>query len=248
MKRLLYIFIAALLLPVVSWAKLPDEEDILRKIIDRASPYYYPTLLMRYRNLEQLDEEEYHYLYYGYAYNENYKPLASCHAIDDLYSMIATIDTERPTKGDIEQIISICTEAMAFDPFNPTVLNMMVYAYGNCGDKAKEQAYYRHMNGILETIKSSGDGRSDKYPMHIIMFTHATDLVASMGVEHRRAEIISRNVEYIPLTEPRRVPDGKKIKGFYFDYSRIYRNKPEDVTFKKKRTWQFNNLGVKEYK
>jgi hypothetical protein len=58
---------------------------------------------------------------------------------------------------------------------------------------------------------------------------------------------VSRSVEYIELEVPRRVPDGK-IRGFYFDYSRIYRNKPEDVTFNKKRTWQFNNLGPREYK
>ncbi|MBQ1227171.1 MAG: DUF4919 domain-containing protein, partial [Alistipes sp.] len=103
------------------------------------------------------------------------------------------------------------------------------------------------LQGILETIKSSGDGRSEKYPMHILMFSHAVDVVSSMGVASKRAEIVSRNVEYIPLVEPRKVPDGK-IKGFYFDYSRIYRNKPDEVTFKKKRTWQFNNLKPREYK
>lgn len=247
MKRFFQILIVALLLPLISLAKIPDDDDILRKIIDRSSPYYYPTLLERYRNLEQLNEDEYHYLYYGYAFNENYKPLNSCKALDDLILLMTTIDTERPDKEEIAEIISVCEDALMFDPFNPTVLNMLIFAYGNCGDREKEQAYYRHMNGILETIKASGDGRGEKYPMHIIMFSHATDLVASLGVEHRKAEIISRKVEYIPLTEPRRVPDGK-IKGFYFDYSRIYRNKPEDVTFKKKRTWQFNNLGIKEYK
>ena len=167
--------------------------------------------------------------------------------MDDLYGLMAIIDTERPDKKDIEQIIMACNRAMEFDPFNPTVLNFLTYAYGNSGDTEKEQAYFRHMNGILETIKSSGDGRGEKFPMHIIMFSHATDLVASLGVEHRKAQIVSRKVEFIPLVQPRKVPDGK-IKGFYFDYSRIYRNKPDDVTFQKKRTWQFNNLGVREYK
>ena len=158
-----------------------------------------------------------------------------------------TLDTENPDREQMQYIISVCTEAMYTDPFSPTVLNMMIFAHGALGDKAKEEAYFYHLQGILETIKSSGDGRSDKYPMHIIMFSHAVDVVASMGVEAKRAQIISRNVEYIPLVEPRRVPDGK-IKGFYFDYSRIYRNKPDDVTFKRERTWQFNNLGVREYK
>lgn len=245
MKRLILLF--ALLLPLTTWAKIPDEEDILRKTIDSSSPFYYPNLLMRYNNLERLSEEEYHYLYYGYAYHENYKPTATNNAVDELYASMIGLNADRPDSQQIEHIISVCNDAMLIDPFNPTVLNMLVFAYGARADKQKEEAYFYHLQGILETIKSSGDGRSEKYPMHIIMFSHAVDVVSSMGVASKRPEIISRSVEYIPLTEPRRVPDGK-IKGFYFDYSRIYRNKPEDVTFKKNRTWQFNNLGVREYK
>lgn len=236
-----------MLLPIISWAKVPDDDDILRKIIDRSSPYYYSTLMTRYRNLEQLNEEEYHYLYYGYAYHENYKPTATNKAVEDLYASMIGLNADRPDSKQIEYIISVCNEAMMVDPFSPTVLNMLVFAYGSRGDKVREEAYFYHLQGILETIKSSGDGRTEKYPMHIIMFSHAVDVVSSMGVAAKRPEIISRSVEYIPLEEPRRVPDGK-IRGFYFDYSRIYRNKPEDVTFKKKRTWQFNNLGPREYK
>ncbi len=247
MKKLYFLVIMALMLPLLSWAKIPDEEDILRKIIDRSSPYFYTHLMMRYNALEQLTEDDYHYLYYGYAYDQAYKPFATNAALDELYTTMATIDMEHPRKEDLAHIITTCNQAMLIDPFNPTVLNMLVFAYGHSGNKAKEQAYFRHLNGILETIKSSGDGRSEKYPMHIIMFSHAIELMASMGLECRDAQIVSRTCEYIPLVEPRRVPDGK-IKGFYFDYSRIYRNKPEDVTFKKKRTWQFNNLGVREYK
>lgn len=245
MKR--FILALLLLVPAMGWAKIPDEEDIVRKIMDGSSPFYYTNLLMRYNNLERMSDEEYHYLYYGFAYHENYKPMATNNAITDLYASMMSLDTENPDREQMQYIISVCTEAMYNDPFNPTVLNMMIFAHGALGDKVKEEAYYYHLQGVLETIKSSGDGRSDKYPMHIIMFSHAVDVVSSMGVEAKRAEIISRNVEYIPLVEPRKVPDGK-IKGFYFDYSRIYRNKPDDVTFKRERTWQFNNLGVREYK
>ena len=245
MKRLIIALL--LLLPALSWAKIPDEEDILRKIMDGKSPYYYANLQMRYNNLEQLTDEDYHYLYYGYAYHENYKPTATNAAVDDLYASMIGLDVDNPDQKQVDYIISICNDAMLVDPFNPTTLNMLVFAYGARGDKAKEEAYFRHLQGVLGTIMSSGDGRSEKYPMHIIMFSHAVDVVAAMGVDAKRAEIISRNVEYIPLVEPRKVPDGR-IRGYYFDYSRIYRNKPDEVTFKKKRTWQFNNLGVREYK
>jgi hypothetical protein len=51
-------------------------------------------------------------------------------------------------------------------------------------------------------------------------------------------------VEYIPLMKKTH----DKIKGYYFDYSRIYKNKPDDVTFQRDRTWQFNNLKPREYR
>ena len=55
---------------------VPDNEDILRRTIDSDSPYWLPRLLGRYLNGgEGLTDEEYHYLYYGYTYHENYKPV-----------------------------------------------------------------------------------------------------------------------------------------------------------------------------
>jgi hypothetical protein len=48
----------------------------------------------------------------------------------------------------------------------------------------------------------------------------------------------------VPLTKK----SEDKIKGFYFDYSRVYRNKPDEVIIKRDRTWQFNNLKPQEYK
>lgn len=246
MKRLLIAFM--LIVPFIALAKIPDEEDIKRKIFDPESKYYYTNLMMRYNNLERLNDEEYHYLYYGYAYHELYKPTASNPSADELYASLAGLNTENPDQQQVEEILTYCNRALEHDPFNPTMLNLLVFAYGTLGDKAKEQAYFYHLQGIMETIKTSGDGRSEKYPMHILMFSHAIDVVTSMGLETRRPRIISRTVEIVPLAVPHEVPDGKKIRGYYFDYSRIYRNRPDGATFKRERTWQFNNLGVKEYK
>ena len=246
MKRLLLAFM--LILPLIGSAKIPDEEDIRRKIFDPTSKFYYINLMMRYNNLERLNDDEYHYLYYGFAFQENYKPTASNPSADELYASLAGLNTENPDQRQLEEIVIFCNRALEQDPFSPTILNLLVYAYGTMGDKEKEKAYFYHLNGVMETIKTSGDGRSEKYPMHILMFSHAIDVVNSMGLQSRRPQIISRSVEMVPLVTPHEVPDGKKIRGYYFDYSRIYRNKPEGATFKRERTWQFNNLGVKEYK
>ncbi|MDE5815710.1 MAG: DUF4919 domain-containing protein, partial [Alistipes sp.] len=81
----------------------------------------------------------------------------------------------------------------------------------------------------------------------ILMFDHALDVLAAEGLAYDKSRVVSRTVEFVPLSAPY-VVDGKKRKGFYFDFSRIYWNKPEGYTYKRDRTWQFNNLKPREYK
>jgi hypothetical protein len=132
---------------------------------------------------------------------------------------------------------------MESDPFSPKLLNIMAYAYGTSGDKAREKIYADHLAAILKVIESSGTGAKEKEAMHIIMFSHGIDLIASKGWGSRKGKIISREVEFVPFD----IPKGK-LKGYYFDYSRIYWNKPEGYTFERERTWQFNNLKPRQYK
>ena len=121
---------------------------------------------------------------------------------------------------------------------------MLAFAYGALGDAEREKQYFNHLNGVLSTIESSGTGLKESSPWHILMFSHAYDLLASKGYQYGQSKIISRNVEYVPLTKK----SEDKVKGFYFDYSRVYRNKPDEVVIKRDRTWQFNNLKPQEYK
>ncbi len=245
MKRLLLLLF---LLPMVALGKVPVEDDITTKILNPESEFYYPNLYMRFKSGDlTLSEEDYHYLYYGFAYHEDYRPLESNDAFDKLLLLASYIDPEKPEIATLEQIIIAIEEASVRDPFSPQILNLKAFAYGALGNTTQEQIAYEQMRHIMRTIESSGDGLSQKTPCHIIMFDHALSLMASYGLEHQRAKIISRSVEYIPLLEPRIIMQ-KKIKGYYFDYSRIYRNKPEGYVFKRERTWQFNNLPPRQYK
>ncbi|MBE6176845.1 MAG: DUF4919 domain-containing protein [Rikenellaceae bacterium] len=224
---------------------LPDEDDILDKTLATSSPYYYTNLMLKYRNgTEPLSDMEYYYLYYGYAYQEGYRPFVKNNALDDMLTVMASINPERPTVGQLERVIEYGIEAMELDPFNPKVLNIMAFAYGALDDPERERLYYDHLNGILRAIESSGTGLKEESPWHVLMFSHAYDVVAAKGYAYNEARIISRTTEFVPLVRK----TGNKIKGFYFDYSRVYRNKPDDVVLKRDRTWQFNNLAPREYK
>lgn len=224
---------------------IPDEDDIIHQTLSTSSPYYYTNLMLKYRNgTEPLTDLEYHYLYYGFMYQEDYRPFAENVALDRMLMVMAGINPDQPTVGQLEALIENGIAAMEVDPFNPKVLNMMAYAYGALEDAHREQLYYNHLNGILSTIERSGTGLKEGDRWHVLMFSHAYDLLASKGYSYNENRIISREAMFVPIAQRPK----ERIKGFYFDYSRIYRNKPDDVTFKRERTWQFNNLKPQEYK
>ena len=224
-------------------AKTPDNDRIFAAINNVDSPLYYPNLMLRYREGKPMTEEEYHHLYYGYAFQPSYKPLEVNQSMNRVQEIMARISIDTPSVHDIDELIAAGVAAMEHDPFSPTLLNILVYAYGASGDKVRELAYSEHLNGILRCIEQSGDGLKEKSPMHIIMFSHGTDLIASKGIQYRKGQIMSRTVEFVPFDYTR-----NKVKGYYFDYSRVYWNKPDNYTFKRERTWQFNNLKPQEYK
>ena len=243
MKFRIITTLCALLAVISATAQTPDNDLIFEAINNNASPYYYPNLMMRYQEGDTMTTEEYHHLYYGYAYQQGYKPLETNAAMNRVQNIMARLSIDTPSVADIDELIAACSAAMVQDPFSPKLLNIMAYAYGTSGDKKREEAFFRHLNGILQCIASSGDGLKEKSPMHIIMFSHALDYIASKDWNYRDGRIISRTVEFVPFERPH-----NKVKGYYFDYSRIYWNKPEGYTFKRERTWQINNMKPREYK
>lgn len=244
-KRLLVLFF---LLPMLAAAKAPDEEDILNRTMNAGSPYYYTSLLLRYNTGDAtLTDEDYHYLYYGYAYQEAYKPLEVNPYMDQVLMLAAAIDIEAPNRETLEELLLVGKDALKKDPFSPKLLNLMAFAYGALGDEEQEKAYSDRMNGVMRAILASGDGLTQSSPRHILMFDHALDVLAAEGFASGKSRIVSRTVEFVPLAAPY-VVEGKKRKGFYFDFSRVYWNKPEGYTYKRDRTWQFNNLKPREYK
>ena len=167
MRERLICILGALCIAIAAYAeepqlRIPDEEDIIHQTLAPGSPYYYTNLMLKYRNgNERLSDEEYYYLYYGFLYQEDYRPFTENRALDQMLAVVSGIDPERPTVGQLEAIVESGTEAMELDPFNPKVLNMLAYAYGALDDPQREELYFNHLNGILRAIESSGTGRKE---------------------------------------------------------------------------------------
>ncbi len=229
-------------------AAVPVEDDILKQITPPSSPNYHPNLMLRFMEGDStLTTTNYHYLYYGFAYDEAYKPLSTNPYMDKFLLLASSLDVDNPDPITLRDIVMTGRDALKYDPFSLKIWNMLAYAYGALKESVREQQAYSRMEHIIATIKSSGDGLKEKTPRHILMFDHALDLMAAENLPYTKTLIISRTVEYVPFVAPQYIGD-EKIKGLYFDFGRVYWNKPDSVTYHRDRTWQFNNLPPKEYK
>lgn len=231
------------------YAQAPlEEENLLTEISNPQSENHYSSLMLRFEGGDTtLTLDNYRHLYYGYAYQSSYKPLEVNPYMDKLLLLASELDVEKPNVDILKQIIFVAKDALKSDPFSIKVWNLMAYAYGALGDSMREVMAFNRVQMIMATIKSTGSGLKENSAQHVLMFDHALDVMAADNLQHKKPMIVSRTVEYIPLVAPRTVDD-IKVKGFYFDFGRVYWNKPDDVTYTRDRTWQFNNLAPKEYK
>lgn len=209
------------ILSTQEYPQAPDNDAILAATVNSASPYYYPALFMRYTSGDMsLTLEDFRHLYYGYAYRPNYRPLESV-ASNDRILMILEANAN-PTAEDCQNIIAQAEEVLRYEPFNPGTLNFLTYAYGLLGDTINEQKSAYKMDMVLRTIASSGTGLTEDSPWHVLYTSHSLDFCAWLEQIMYKRIIISRTVEFISLSKP----EGR-LKGYYFDYGRVYWNKPE---------------------
>ncbi len=218
--------------------RTPGEEDILSKILPDDSPYYYSAMMMRYMAGDtSLTQEHYYYLYYGFAYNDAYdahKELPGEAAMYDILRRGGDLSRE-----DALALIEAGRENMLVDPFSPGNINMMTWAYETVGDTLNMRVSADRFHKIVGAIQSSGTGLREKTPWHILRFSHANDIVAAQGMKILNRQGRSRTVEYIQVDK-----NPGKVKGYFFNYERVYWNPYEGERVKKGRGWLFNGIPI----
>lgn len=238
MKKAVLLFLVSIAVaPLIGVAqRVPDNDNILKAIINSESPYYYPSLMMRYEVGDTtLTLDDYHYLYYGYAYQDSYKPLESIPAEDKLLMLL---EAGEPTEGGAYELIDYAKEVMKYDPFSPKNINFLTYAYMTVGDEENARINADRFGKILTTIESSGTGLRENSPWHVLWFSHATDVIGSRDLKIGSRTVRSRTVEYVSLQKR----DGN-VKGYYFDFGRMYWKRPEKPQ-KEKRVDGFKINGI----
>ncbi|MCD8072673.1 MAG: DUF4919 domain-containing protein [Alistipes sp.] len=238
MKKLAAILILASPFYLSAQEMVPDEDTILANIIDPGSSHYYPSLILRYEAGDTtLTHQDYHYLYYGYAYQDSYKPLEKLIGEDRVLSLLEQYPVPDPDQA--EAIVEAAMRVFQQDPFSPKNLNFMAYAYSMAGDSINAAINLDRINKILWVIDNSGTGLKEASPKHVLWFSHANDYLASKELSIYSRMIRSRSVEYVRLTKK----DGD-TKGYYFDFGRMYWKQPENPD-RNRKSGGFELNGIK---
>ncbi len=153
-RKILSVAFFLLFLSVVNAQEvmIPDFDNIKQIIFDDGSPYFYETLLNRFNSLDStLTDYEYHLLYYGFIFDENYiknKPK------EDSLSYFASED-------NFEKIIQEASKILKYNPFSLLANYEMGYSIYQTDPNNKEWERYRdHYYGIRKVIAYSGNGLS----------------------------------------------------------------------------------------
>jgi hypothetical protein len=216
--------------------RVPDEEDIVQATLSADSPYFYPRLMARYMTGDEtLTPDHYYYLYYGYAYTDSYdahKELPGANAMLEIFTR-----TNQPSHEDALAIIEAGRANMLVDPFSPSNLNMMTWAYEIVGDTLSAVRSAERFRGVTAAIKSSGTGLKESSPWHILRFSHADDMAAIRGLKIVNRQVRSEDVEYLQFDN-----NPERIRGWFFDFSRVYWKPYEGERVKKQSRWEFNGI------
>lgn len=247
MRRFAFILLLAVIASLGnSWAQqvdttaakwlAPDYARIAETVKDVASPYYYPRLFDRYqRGDTTLTAEDFRYLYYGYPNQPGYKPLLASPYADSLATAFGKKTS--PTANDYLRVVGFARNILKEAPFSLRDLNVLAFAYNMLDEPEKARIEMFKVRGIYDAIRATGTGLTEKTPWYVTYMEDAEDVLNLLGARYTKLIIVSRTVEYAPVYN---LPD-KRQKGYYFDYSEVYKRRPDYLDgIKTKRKFEVN--------
>ena len=151
--------------------------------------------------------------------------------------MLRGVGEQGATRSQAQLLLEAAKDVMLVDPFSPSNINVMTFAYGILGDTLNERISADRFNKIMATIEASGTGLKENSPMHVLRHEHVNDLLLSKGLHIVNRTVRSTKVEYVQVQR-----NGRNAKGYFFNFERIYWKRPEMIPEREKSNWMINGI------
>lgn len=219
MKKVFYLLIAAVLLPLVLHSQDTDIrpvqfKKIKKEIRKKRSPHYYPVLFQRYLDLDTtLTVDDFRYLYYGFSFQDNYYPYSTPGLQDSLLSYL-----KRPEPMQAEMLVAarLAGELLKQNPFRLRETFIAALSYEMAGKPGLSAVYFDYYEKQVEAIMSSGDGLSAKTAFAVIYVYDEYEMIDVLGFAFGGGQQMSGHFDILELEE-----NEYGAECLYFDVSRL---------------------------
>lgn len=191
----------------------PNYNEIEKNISDENSSFYYPILLEKFFNFEDsLSMEDYHNLYFGYIFQENYSPYSTTNQFDSLNLFY---DEEILFEENLDLFISVANRSLVEFPLDITTLNALSYAHFLKGDTVLAHTISERAYSLADIILMSGDGLTCESSWHVIRVSDEYTILNIFEMEMISQSLIG-DCDYLEFELLKYAVDG-----FYFNISKL---------------------------
>lgn len=168
---------------------------------------HYPKLLLRFNKFDtSLTLDEYRFLYYGFAFNDGYKPY-----LDNGTSEIMPLVNERK----YDKALDVCDKILSTNPVSITTNFYKGFVLMNMAENDSARRYAARARKLINAILSSGNGLTCETAFRIIYVSDEYTLlrdVFDVEPEGRRT---------VPPCDRFNINKSKNYSGktIFFDYS-----------------------------
>lgn len=186
----------------------PDFKTIKAETLNPESRYYYPRLLASFLNQADttLTDDEYHYLYYGTMFQDDYNPYrpnrytSELSATEPLYLKAP----ETLTRNEKEQIRSTAELILSDNPFNLRQLSYKVYALDKLQKNNLAKIWRHKLTHLLSVIFNSGTGVDKEHAFVITYPSNEIELFNIFGGVVQGMEFEEPYYEKVTVVFPQR--------------------------------------------
>lgn len=199
----------------------PDYDMIHDLIQDSTTTFFYPDLMSRLEAYDTtLSVSDYIFLYYGYLFQEDYKPNWSS---PDDEKLLHFYKKNNVKESDYDRIIELATQCIKKFPFDLSPMNYLGYIYHLKGDDDMARKVSNRFNMTLEAIVSTGDGLSFETGFHVISTSHEYVILDAFQFEFLSQEQTG-DCDFLEVEK-----DDRGLDGVYFNIKQLLKHNMDTI-------------------
>ncbi|CAL2060500.1 DUF4919 domain-containing protein [Tenacibaculum sp. 190524A05c] len=215
MKKLLLLsfIVTSFVLNAQDWDfEKPDYDKIEKNIKEKDSNLFYELLMKRYKEADStMTLKEKRHLYYGYQFDEKYSPYSTSDFSD---SLRVVLNKKSLDSLDYTNIVTFTNKILEENPFDLRAINYQLFALEKKGDTASFNKKVIQLYIIVDSLLSSGTGKSKEDSFYVLFTSHEYDLLRILGFKFGGSQSLIEHYDYLTLEK-----NEANIEGLYFDVS-----------------------------